>query len=99
MASFPDIQKTANQFDSTQLTVIALNPKDRQSDITNYKAIKNYTFPMVLDIHELNIFLNIRVFPTKVLVNREGKIIQTYYGTNKDEFVELNNFIAQYNSD
>lgn len=99
LASFPDIQKIANQFDSTQLTIIALNPKDKQSDITNYKVIKNYTFPMVLDIHELNIFLNIRVFPTKILVNREGKIIQTYYGTNKDEFVELNNLIAQYNSD
>ncbi|MDA1338567.1 MAG: TlpA disulfide reductase family protein [Proteobacteria bacterium] len=79
----PDLIETYNQYKGQNFEVIAVSMfYDPPSRVLSFARERNLPFPVVLDIDQkiMNNFNNIKLTPTSILIDHNGKIINTIIG-------------------
>ena len=83
LKAIPDLIKLQEEF-KDDLVIIGINDVDDQEDVTGYFDYKgvNY-FSTYKTSNDISKSLKIRVFPTTILYDRQGNMIQTNTGYSK----------------
>jgi thiol-disulfide isomerase/thioredoxin len=77
--NFPQLQELQSKF-SNNLDVIALNPIDKESDIQKFKEKYKFNFGMQKDSLLLNVYYDVRAYPTTILINSKGEVLYKHVG-------------------
>ena len=92
----PGLIDTFNKYKNNNFTVIAVSMfYDPPSRVLSYANKNKLPFPVVLDLEKniMNSFDNIKLTPTTLLINKEGKVVNTIIGVL--DFKDLHQTIDQ----
>ena len=87
----PDLIKTYNKYKDNNFEILAISMHyDPPSRVMSYAQKNSLPFPVIMDIKKdiIKHFKKVKLTPTSILVNHEGKIVNTIIG--EIEFKEFN---------
>src|SRR5210317_1797848 len=87
----PDLIKTYNKYKGNNFEILAISMHyDPPSRVMSYAQKNSLPFPVIMDIKKdiIKHFKKVKLTPTSILVNHEGKIVNTIIG--EIEFKEFN---------
>jgi hypothetical protein len=79
-----------------KLTVLGVNSGDTKEKIIDFINPKGYDWQQVLsgkDTDDLVLKFNVAGFPTKFIIDPEGKILHRFLGNSEEAFVELDKLL------
>lgn len=95
---FPFLQAASDKY-SNDIAVLAINPTDdREKNIQKYAAQNELTIPLIKGETAWNYALNIRAFPTTIVIDRYGSVAFSHVGAVTVEGV-FEKIFAFYTSD
>lgn len=76
-----------------RLKIVAIACNDRESDLR--KAIRDYDIPWesYMDADKLSYRYGVNGFPTKILIDPQGKILFRYEGEHENFYKEILNYL------
>ena len=82
----PDLIKTYNKYKDNNFEILAISMHyDPPSRVMSYAQKNSLPFPVIMDIKKdiIKHFKKVKLTPTSILVNHEGKIVNTIIKNNK----------------
>ncbi len=93
----PYLSETYKQFKNQGLEIIAVSMSyDPPNQVLNFSERNKIPFPIVLDVdgHIAKSFENIRITPTSILIDKDGKVLDKVIG--EIDFKQLNNLLKKH---
>lgn len=85
----PALQRASERYAGEGLTILAVNAMEPAGRVTEFMDELGLTFPAVLDPDgEILDLYGVRVFPTTIVVDAEGRIRAEHYGPLTDEQID-----------
>lgn len=85
----PALQRASERYAGDGLTILAVNAMEPADRVTGFMEELGLTFPAVLDPDgEILDLYGVRVFPTTIVVDAEGRIRAEHYGPLTDELID-----------
>lgn len=92
---FPKIQEMHEDIKSNDFALVAVNLGQSKEISQKFQQEFGATFPMLIDSQNLiQTLYQVKVYPTNVFINPEGKIVRIIRGWTNKQTVEV--FIAQH---
>jgi thiol-disulfide isomerase/thioredoxin len=83
--AMPDIQAIHNAFLGKPVAVIGVSVEtEKAADPIGFVKKKGYTYPIVLNGHNITKDYKVQQFPTLYLIDKNGKIIHAEFGGNRE---------------
>jgi peroxiredoxin len=77
----PELNKLHEKYRATGLQVLGVNVDDRSSNAKSMAGRLGVRFPVLLDTEKkVSRLYDIRVMPTTVLIDRDGRVRHTHHG-------------------
>ena len=95
VAEMPTVKEYADKY-TDKLTVLGINSGDSKEKMVNFLKEKGYDWQQVQsgkDTDNLVLKFNVAGFPTKFIIDPEGKIIQRYLGSGEKAFEKLDELL------
>jgi hypothetical protein len=92
---FESLQKLRRKTIGLPLRIVGLNPFNSQEDIIQYQKSMNLDFELTYDEKRTALFYHINTFPSFIVMEKSGKILQRENGISDDCFHELENIIIK----
>jgi peroxiredoxin len=87
--AMPEIQAIHETFKGQPVTVIGVSVEtEKNADPLGFVKSKGYTYPIVLNGHNITKDYKVQVFPSVYLIDKKGNIIHAEYGGNRANFRE-----------
>lgn len=93
---FPYLQEAYSEYKDV-IEVLAMNPVDGTDDkITAYKTENGFDFPMAVCDNEWESYIDIKAYPTTIIIDRYGIVSYIHEGTitDKETFVKIFEFFT-----
>ena len=90
VAEMPKVKEFSEKH-SDKLAVLGINSGDKKERILNFVTSKNYNWQQLLDVRgsETDNFVlqyNVNAFPTKFIIDPQGKIVKKFVGSGEEAF-------------
>jgi len=95
VAEMPTVKEYADKY-ADKLTILGINSGDSKEKMVNFLKEKGYDWQQVQsgkDSDNLVLKFNVAGFPTKFIIDPEGKIIQRYLGSGEKAFEKLDELL------
>jgi len=95
VAEMPTVKKYANKY-ANKLTVLGINSGDTKEKIKDFITKNGYDWKQVLsgkNTDNLVLKFNVSGFPTKFIIDPEGKILHRYLGDSEASFSKLDELL------
>lgn len=87
--TMPEIQAIYDHFKGKDVAVIGVSVEtESKADPVGFMKRKGYTYPIVLDGRTITTPYKVAEFPTVYLIDKNGKIIHSEHGGNRENFKE-----------
>ena len=96
IAEMPTVKEYQNKYNET-LTVLGVNSGDSPSKMREYVIENNFDWPQVLaksDEMDLVLRFNVQGFPTKIILDPEGRILHRFLGETEKSFAVLDSLLT-----
>lgn len=88
-AEMPALQSASQRYEDAGLTILAVNAMEPVERVDEFMTELGLTFPAVLDpAGEILDLYEVRVFPTTVVVDAEGRVYARHFGPLTDEQID-----------
>jgi thiol-disulfide isomerase/thioredoxin len=95
LQAVPDLIKLQEEF-KDRLVIIGINDRDNKDDVTDYFNYKNANYPSTYKAdNDISKLLNITQFPTTMLFDKEGNLVQVDTGYSKSQMRSLRKAIQK----
>ncbi len=91
----PIVKKYADKY-TDKLTILGINSGDTKEKMVNFLKENNYNWQQVMSgkgTDNLVLKFNVAGFPTKFIIDPEGKILNRYLGNSEDAFIKLDELL------
>jgi thiol-disulfide isomerase/thioredoxin len=95
VAEMPKVKEYADKY-SDKLTVLGINSGDTKERMVDFLKKNGYDWQQIMsgkDTDNLVLKFNVAGFPTKFIIDPEGKIIQRYLGSGEKAFEKLDELL------
>ena len=95
VAEMPKVKEYSKKY-ADKLTILGINSGDSKEKIKDFISKNGYDWKQVLsgkDSDNLVLKFNVSGFPTKFIVDPEGKILHRYLGNSEDAFIALDKLL------
>jgi thiol-disulfide isomerase/thioredoxin len=95
VAEMPTVKKYANEY-ADKLTVLGINSGDNKEKIKGFITKNGYDWQQLMsgkNSDNLVLKFNVSGFPTKFIIDPEGKILHRYLGSSEKAFIELDKLL------
>jgi thiol-disulfide isomerase/thioredoxin len=95
VAEMPKVKEYSKKY-ADKLTILGINSGDTKEKIKGFIAKNGYDWKQVLsgkDSDNLVLKFNVSGFPTKFIIDPEGKILHRYLGSSEKAFIELDKLL------
>ena len=95
VAEMPTVKEYADKY-SDKLTILGINSGDTKEKMVNFLKKNDYNWQQIMsgkDTDNLVLKFNVAGFPTKFIIDPEGKIIQRYLGSGEKAFHKLDDLL------
>ncbi|WKD84684.1 Thiol-disulfide oxidoreductase ResA [Polaribacter huanghezhanensis] len=95
VAEMPKVKEYSKKY-ADKLTVLGINSGDTKERIKDFIQKNNYTWQQVMsgkDSDDLVLKFNVVGFPTKFIIDPEGKILHRYIESGEKAFIDLDNLL------
>lgn len=90
VSEMPKLIKTAHDYQNKNFQIISIAaPIDPLENVRNYAQSRQLPFQVAFDANKVvnNLFVHTELYPTSVLLNKQGQIVKTFVG--EPNFTEL----------
>lgn len=95
VAEMPKVKEYADKY-ADKLTILGINSGDTKEKMMNFLNKNEYKWQQVMSekgTNDLVLKFNVAGFPTKFIIDPEGKILHRYLGGSEEAFVELDKLL------
>lgn len=95
VAEMPRVKEYAEKY-ADKLTILGINSGDTKEKMVNFLNKNGYNWQQVMsgkDTDNLVLKFNVAGFPTKFIIDPEGKIIQRYLGSGEKAFEKIDELL------
>lgn len=95
VAEMPKVKEYADKY-ADKLTVLGINSGDTKEKMMQFLKPKGYNWQQLMsgkNADNLVLKFNVSGFPTKFIIDPEGKILQRYLGSSEKAFIELDKLL------
>lgn len=95
VAEMPEIKEISHKY-KDKLVVIGINNGDSKERLLDFVSGKGYDWPQLMDKQPDETFtttFNVAGFPTKFIIDPDGKIVQRYIGGGEEVFEKLDELL------
>ena len=95
VAEMPTVKKYADKY-ADKLTVLGINSGDTKDKIKDFITKNRYDWQQLMsgkNSENLVLKFNVSGFPTKFIIDPEGKILHRYLGSSEKAFIELDKLL------
>lgn len=97
MLAMPHLQTLYTKYKDKGLVVVGIDPKDGKMDnIPGLLSDRGVTFPVMLSNKEIVSDYRINGYPTTYLIDRNGKVIESFFGFSDAIINQLEEIIIKY---
>ncbi|TKC05401.1 TlpA family protein disulfide reductase [Pedobacter polaris] len=81
----PVLQRLSKKYTKNNFAVIGVNISDKnQTEIQNYLNDKGFQYPQLYNTSHVKELYNLKAFPTTILINKKGEIVNAHIGYSED---------------
>ncbi|MFT5762326.1 MAG: thiol-disulfide isomerase/thioredoxin [Polaribacter sp.] len=95
VAEMPTVKEYSKKY-ADKLTILGINSGDTKEKIKNFVEKNDYTWQQVIsgkDTDNLVLRFNVAGFPTKFIIDPEGKILYRFLGNSEESFAKLDELL------
>ena len=81
----PVLQQLSEKYEKSNFVLLGVNISDKnQTEIQNYLNDKGFQYPQIYNANHVKELYNLKAFPTTILINKKGEIVNAHIGYTED---------------